>query len=77
MINKIILMPCAVLSGLQEPDLVVAVRRLNPHLTTELKYYTYLRQGRNYDGQINVRQDYCPVRGGDKITRTKTQLYID
>ena len=70
-------MPCAVLSGVQQPDLVAAVRRLNPHLTTELKYYTYLRQGRNYDGQINVRRDYCPVRGGDKITRTKTQLYID
>ena len=34
MINKMILMPCAVLSGMQQPDLVVTVRRLNLHLTT-------------------------------------------
>ena len=41
--------------------LVAAVRGLNPHLTTELKIYTYLRQGRNYDGQINARREYCLV----------------
>ena len=70
-------MLCAVLSGLQQPDLVAAVRPLNPHLTTELKNYAYLRQGRNYDGQINAHPEYCPVWGGDKITRTKIQLYID
>ena len=61
MINKMILMPCVVLSGLRQPDLVAAVQRLNPRLTTELKTYTYLRQGRNYDGQINARREYCPV----------------
>ena len=61
MINKMILMPCAVLSGMQQPDLVVTVRRLNLHLTTELKNYTYLTQGRNYDGQINARREYCRV----------------
>ena len=57
--------------------LVAAVRGLNPRLTTELKIYTYLRQGRNYDGQINASREYCLVWCGDKITRTKTQLYID
>ena len=61
MINKMILMPCAVLSGLQQPDLAAAVRRLNPQLTTELKNYTYLRQGRNYDGQIIAHREYRPV----------------
>ena len=54
-------MPCAVLSGLQQPDLAAAVRRLNPQLTTELKNYTYLRQGRNYDGQIIAHREYRPV----------------
>ena len=56
-----ILMPWVVLSGLQQRDLVATVRPLNPHLTTELKNYTYLRQGRNYEGQINARQEYCPA----------------
>ena len=57
--------------GLQQPALVFAVRRLNPHLATDLKNYTYLRQGRNYNGQVNARQEYCHALGGYKITRTK------
>ena len=61
MVNKMILMPCEVLSGLQQPDLVEAARRLNPQLTTDLKNYTYLRQGRNYEGQSNARREYCSV----------------
>ena len=77
MINKMILMLPAVLSGLQQPELIASVRRLNPHLATELKNFTYLRQGRNYDEQINARREYCLVWGGDKITRTKMQLHID
>ena len=51
----------AVLSGLQQLDLVAAVRRLNPQSATELNNYTYLRLGRNYNGQINARREYCPV----------------
>ena len=51
----------AVLSGLQQPELIASVRRLNPHLATELKNFTYLRQGRNYDEQINARREYCLV----------------
>ena len=48
-------MPRAAPSRPQQPDLAAAVRRLNPHLATELKNYTQLRQGRNYDEQINAR----------------------
>ena len=60
MINKMILMLRAVLSGLQQPELIASVGRLNPHLATELKNFTYLRQGRNYDEQINARPGVLP-----------------